>query len=65
VQADISDDARGRVFALNDTVFNTGYVVAIALAATAVPPNGRSHELLLIAAALYLLAAPLHALIDR
>jgi MFS family permease len=65
VQADISDDARGRVFALNDTVFNAGYVLTIALAAAVVPFTGRSPELLLIAAAIYLIAAPLHALIDR
>jgi predicted MFS family arabinose efflux permease len=65
VQADISDDARGRVFALNDTVFNAGYVLAVALAATVVPLAGRSPGLLLIAAAIYLIAAPLHALIDR
>lgn len=65
VQADISDDARGRVFALNDTVFNTGYVVAIALAALVIPPTGHSPELLLIAATIYLIATPLHVLIDR
>jgi MFS family permease len=65
VQADICDDARGRVFALNDTVFNVGYVLAIALSATVVPPGGHAPALLLLSAATYLLAAPLHALIDR
>jgi hypothetical protein len=65
VQADVSDDTRGRVFALYDTVFNVAYVLAITLAATVVPLNGRSTELLLLAAATYLLAAPLYALIDR
>ncbi|MGH3670998.1 MAG: MFS transporter, partial [Pseudonocardiaceae bacterium] len=54
VQADVPDDARGRVFALYDTVFNVGYVLAIALAATAVPATGRAPDLLLIAAAIYL-----------
>ncbi|MGH3822656.1 MAG: MFS transporter, partial [Pseudonocardiaceae bacterium] len=65
VQADICDDARGRVFALYDAVFNTAYVLAIALAATVIPPTGQAPTLLLISAASYLLAAPLHALIDR
>ncbi|MGH3841930.1 MAG: MFS transporter [Pseudonocardiaceae bacterium] len=64
VQADVSDDARGRVFSLYDTVFNTCYVLAIALAATTVPLSGRAPDLLLIAAALYLVAAPLYTLID-
>lgn len=65
VQADVSDDARGRVFALYDTVFNTCYVLALAVAATVVPLSGRAPDLLLIAAAIYLVAAPLYTLIDR
>jgi MFS family permease len=65
VQADVVDDTRGRVFALYDTVFNVAYVLAVALAATAIPPTGRAPHLLLLAAAIYLLAAPLHTLIDR
>ncbi|HEY3896608.1 MAG TPA: MFS transporter [Pseudonocardiaceae bacterium] len=63
VQADVPDDARGRVFALYDTVFNVGYVLAIALAATAVPATGRAPDMLLIAAAIYLAAVPLYTLI--
>jgi len=65
VQADVADDVRGRVFALYDTVFNVGYVLAVALAATLVPPNGRAPHLLLLAAAAYLTAAALYPLIDR
>jgi len=64
-QTDVADDARGRVFALYDTVFNTTYVLAVALTATAIPPTGRAPQLLLLAAAAYLLAVPLHVLIDR
>jgi MFS family permease len=63
VQADVSDEARGRVFALYDTVFNVGYVLAVAVAATAVPVNGRAPDLLLFPAAIYLSAALLHTLI--
>lgn len=65
VQADVADDARGRVFALYDTVFNVGYVLAVALAAILVPANGHAPALLLLAAAAYLIAAPLHAVIDH
>ncbi len=65
VQADVPDDVRGRVFALYDTVFNVGYVLAVALAATLVPSNGHAPALLLLAAAAYFVAAPLHALIDH
>ncbi|MGH3965069.1 MAG: MFS transporter [Pseudonocardiaceae bacterium] len=65
VQGDIGDEARGRVFALYDTVFNVGYVLAVAVAATVIPPDGRAHELILLAAAAYLIAAALYGLIDR
>jgi MFS family permease len=65
VQGDIGDEARGRVFALYDTVFNVGYVLAIALAAVVVPADGRAPGLLMLAAAGYLVAAVVHGLIDR
>jgi MFS family permease len=65
VQADVGDEARGRVFALYDTVFNVGYVLAVALAATVVPADGHSPGLLLIAAGAYLLVAAGYGLIDR
>ena len=65
VQGDIGDETRGRVFALYDTVFNIGFVLAVALAATVVAPDGRSPVLMLLAAGGYLVAAALHGLIDR
>jgi MFS family permease len=65
VQSDVGDEVRGRVFALYDTVFNVGYVLAVALAATVVPSDGHAPELLLTAAAAYLLAAALYGLIDH
>ena len=65
VQRDVGDAARGRVFALYDAVFNIGYVLAVALAATVVPPNGHAPELLLLAATAYLTAAALYGVIDR
>ncbi len=65
VQGDVGDEVRGRVFSLYDTVFNVGYVLAVALAAAVVPPNGHAPELLLLAAAAYLIAAAVYGLIDR
>ncbi|MGH3915249.1 MAG: MFS transporter [Pseudonocardiaceae bacterium] len=65
VQIDIADEARGRVFALYDMVFNVGFVLAVGLAATVVPADGRSPGLLVLAAAGYLIAAVVHGLIDR
>ena len=55
IQADIRDEARGRVFALYDTLFNITQVVAVAIAAAFTPLDGRSPSLLVVAAAVYLL----------
>jgi MFS family permease len=55
VQRDIGDESRGRVFALYETLFNITQVVAIALAATVVPFNGRSPGLIIVATVVYLL----------
>jgi MFS family permease len=65
VQGDVGDEARGRVFALYDAVFNIGYVLAVALAATVVPSDGHAPDLLLLAATAYLTAAALYGFIDR
>ncbi|MBV8996760.1 MAG: hypothetical protein JO287_24335, partial [Pseudonocardiales bacterium] len=46
-----------------DTVFNVGYVLAVAVTALVVPANGRAPDLLLVPAAIYLIAAMLHTLI--
>ncbi|TVT56767.1 MFS transporter [Amycolatopsis rhizosphaerae] len=55
VQSDIGDEARGRVFALYDTLFNITQVVAVAAAAAITPLDGHSIPLLLAATAIYLL----------
>jgi MFS family permease len=60
VQGEVADDARGRVFALYDAVFNIGYVVAVGAAALLAPPNGRSPLLLMLAAAAYLVGLAGH-----
>ncbi|MGW4126746.1 MFS transporter [Amycolatopsis japonica] len=65
VQLDVADEARGRVFALYDTLFNITQVVAVSLAATVIPADGRSPGLLVAATVLYLAGAAGHLLAVR
>lgn len=53
VQRDIADEYRGRVFSLYDTLFNVTQVLAVAVAAPLVAPDGRSPDLLVAAVLLY------------
>ncbi len=53
MQIDIDDDRRGRVFALQDTVFNLAFLVAIAAAATVIAPDGHTPTLVFAGAAVY------------
>ncbi|MFL6143895.1 MAG: MFS transporter [Labedaea sp.] len=64
-QRDIGDEARGRVFALYDTLFNITQVVAVAIAAAVVPMHGRSPVMILVATALYLLGLAGFVLVSR
>ncbi|GAA2712501.1 MFS transporter [Micromonospora olivasterospora] len=50
VQQECADGFRGRVFAVNDTVFNLAYVLGMAAAAPIIPDNGRSPLLLALSA---------------
>ncbi|MFJ4102662.1 MFS transporter [Amycolatopsis japonica] len=65
VQLDVADEARGRVFALYDTLFNITQVIAVSLAATVIPADGRSPGLLVTATILYLAGAAGHLLTVR
>lgn len=65
VQLDVADEARGRVFALYDTLFNITQVAAVSLAATVIPDDGRSPGLLITATALYLAGAAGYVLAVR
>ncbi|MCE3553540.1 MFS transporter [Pseudonocardia sp. RS11V-5] len=60
IQQETADEARGRVFALYDALFNTCYVVAVAAAALLAPPDGDSPWLLGSAAVVYLLGLAGH-----
>ncbi|WP_432421332.1 MFS transporter [Nocardia carnea] len=53
MQIDIADDRRGQVFALQDTVFNIAFVLAVALTAVAVPADGRSVAVIVAGAGCY------------
>nr|WP_235747559.1 MFS transporter [Nocardia coffeae] len=53
MQIDIDDSRRGQVFALQDTVFNIAFVLAVAAAALVVPIDGRSIGVVLAGSACY------------
>lgn len=55
MQLDLDDDRRGHVFALQDTIFNIGFVLAIGVASLVAPADGRSRGLVFAGAAIYLL----------
>ena len=57
VQAGVDDVFRGRVFSLYDVIFNVAFVAAAATAAVVLPPDGRSHAVLGVLSAGYLLTA--------
>ncbi|WP_405159760.1 MFS transporter [Nocardia sp. NBC_01499] len=53
MQIDIDDARRGQVFALQDTVFNIAFILAIAGAALVIPDDGRSLPVILSGAGIY------------
>ncbi|MBF6328799.1 MFS transporter [Nocardia transvalensis] len=53
MQIDIDDSRRGQVFALQDTVFNITFVLAIAATAMVIPIDGRSLPVVLAGAGIY------------
>ena len=57
MQTEIPDSGRGGVFALQDAVFNSAFVVGAAAVVPWVGPDGRSPGVMVAAAALYLIAA--------
>ncbi len=65
VQRDIGDETRGRVFALYDMLFNITQVLAVAVAAVVIPPNGESAVLIVAATVLYLVGMVGFELVTR
>jgi MFS family permease len=65
VQRDIGDETRGRVFALYDMLFNITQALAVAIAATVIPPNGESVTLIIAATVIYLAGITGFELVSR
>jgi hypothetical protein len=61
LQHECDDEYRGRVFSLNDTVFNVAFVVGLFAAAFTVPASGRSVGVLVAVLAGFVLAAAWYA----
>ncbi|MFF0499273.1 hypothetical protein ACFYU5_22915 [Nocardia aobensis] len=55
LQIDVDDARRGQVFALQDTIFNITFVVAVAVTALVIPTDGRSLGVVAAGAGLYAL----------
>jgi Major Facilitator Superfamily len=65
LQEEATDDFRGRMFALEDMLYNTAYVAGPAIAAPFVPDTGKSYPLVLTVGALYLASAVVYAALTR
>ena len=59
MQTDVPDSRRGGVFALQDALFNSAFVVGMVAVLPMVPADGRSVTLMLVPAALYAVSAAL------
>ncbi|MFJ8466430.1 MFS transporter [Streptomyces swartbergensis] len=53
VQSSVEDGFRGRIFSVYDVLFNVAFVVAAAVAALILPPDGRSVPLVITIAVIY------------
>ena len=57
LQQSTADDFRGRVFSVNDMLYNVSFVLGAAVSAAFMPASGRSAAMLLVAGVGYLAAA--------
>ena len=65
LQQDTTDEFRGRVFSVNDMLYNTSFVIGAAACAGFMPKSGHSVAMLVIAAVGYLIAAAGYWFISR
>ena len=65
LQESVTDDFRGRVFSVYDTLFNVTFVVALLAAAFVLPPSGISYGLLVTVGVGYLGGAAAYAHLTR
>jgi MFS family permease len=63
LQQETADDYRGRVFSVNDMLYNVSFVLGAAVSAAFMPDSGRSAPMLLVAGVGYLAAAAGYRLI--
>jgi MFS family permease len=65
MQIDVDDALRGHVFTVQDSLFWMSFIIAIALAATVIPPDGYEPALALAGVAVYLAGLAVHASVGR
>jgi MFS family permease len=65
MQIDVDDALRGHVFTVQDSLFWMSFIIAIALAATVIPPDGYQPALVLAGVAVYLVGLAVHATVGR
>ena len=65
LQQDVDDDYLGRVFSVNDMVYNVTFVLGACVSAVFMPVTGKSHAILWLVACGYLVAACGYYLISR
>lgn len=65
IQSNIEDEYRGRLFSLNDTVFNVSFILGMFLCVTVLPQNGYAPWLLYATAGGYVLLAAWYRLASK
>jgi hypothetical protein len=63
MQLDVDDALRGHVFTVQDSLFWMSFIIAIALSASVIPPDGRQPALALAGVGVYLVGLAAHATI--
>jgi hypothetical protein len=65
LQQQVDDEFRGRVFSINDMLYNATFVLGAAASALFMPADGKSYAMLAVVAIGYLLAAAGYLLVSR
>lgn len=65
MQIDVDDAMRGHVFTVQDALFWMSFIVAVALAAAVIPPDGYAPGLALAGSGVYLAGLAVHATMAR
>lgn len=65
LQQEVDDEYRGRVFSINDMLYNATFVLGAAVSALFMPVNGKSYLMLAVVAVGYLLAAAGYFMLSR